>query len=296
MDNIPVNIHWEVDVCRLQEVDRNWRTENFAPSSRIVPFSRIYYPVEGEGYIEHSGRNYHLRKGFFYLVPPFVPTKVECPSRLLMYWANFNAHIMDSELDIFSVTRPCYKLEVSDGEDSVYRRLFEHMTKYFSMPVRSGIKLPPLAEMEAVAALTLLVCPFLNSVNDKEKENIVMPGRFFKLLYYIEQHLGHNFSLKELAKQFSLNPVYLSNIFAREMGLPLIKYCNKRRINRAITLLSNTDYTISEIAYQLGAGNSASFSRLFKRHHGVTPIEFRRTLKKPVVRRKPIRPTKKRKY
>mgnify|MGYP002347874638 CR=1 FL=1 len=289
MDNMPVNIRWEIDVSRLQELDSNWRTENFAPSVRIVPFTRIYYPIEGEGYIEHCGRNYHLRKGYLFLVPPFVPTKVSCQSRLLMYWANFNAHIMDSELDIFSVVRPLYELAVSDDDDPVYRKLFEHMTKYFTMPVRSGIKLPPLADMEAIAALTLLVCPFFNSVNDREKQNIVMPGRFFKLLYYIEQHLGHNFSLRELAKQFSLNPVYLSNVFAQEMGVSLIRYCNNRRINRAIILLSNTDYTISEIAYQLGAGNSASFSRLFKRHHGLTPIEFRKSLKPPVAQRKPIK-------
>jgi AraC-like DNA-binding protein len=287
MDNILVNIRWAIDVGRLQEVDSSWRTENFAPSVRIVPFTRIYYPIEGEGYIEHCGRKYHLRKGFLFLVPPFVPTKVSCPSRLLMYWANFNTHIMDSELDIFSVVRPLYEFAVPDCDDKVYRKLFEHITKYFSKPVRSGIKLPPLAEMEAVAALTLLVFPFLNSVNDKEKQNVVMPGRFFKLLYYIEQHLGHNFSLKELAKQFNLNPVYLSNLFTRKIGVSLIKYCNNRRLNRAIILLSNTNYTISEIAYQLGAGNAASFSRLFKRHHGITPIEFRRSLQKPVAQRKP---------
>ena len=108
------------------------------------------------------------------VVPPFVPTKVSCQSRLLMYWANFNGHIMDSELDIFSIVRPVYELAVSADDDNVYRKLFEHMTKYFTMTIRSGIKLPPLADMEAVAALTLLVYPFLNSVNDKEKQNIVM--------------------------------------------------------------------------------------------------------------------------
>ncbi len=284
------NINWKIDVCRLEEVDSNWKTENFAQSVRIVPFSRIYYPIEGEGYIEHCGKNYHLCKGSIFLVPSFVPTKVSCPSRLLMYWANFNGYIMDSDLDIFSVVRPVYELKISDDNDSFYQKLFKHMLKYFVTPVRSGIKLPPLANMDAVAALTLLIYPFLNSVNDKEKKNIVMPGRFFKLLYYIEQHLEHNFSLQELAKQFSLNPIYLSNVFAKEMGVSLIKYCNNRRINRAVILLSNTDYAISEIAYQLGAGNATSFSRLFKRHHGVTPIEFRRNLRIHIASQNPIRP------
>lgn len=289
MDNMLDNINWKIDVCRFEEVDSSWKTENFALSTRIVPFSRIYYPIEGEGYIEHCGKEYHLRKGYIFLMPPFVPIKASCPSRLLMYWTHFNGYIMDSELDIFSVARPIYELKVSD--DKFYRNLFKHIMTYFTMPSRSGIKLPTLANMEAVAALTLLVYPFLSSVNDTEKENIIMPGRFFKLLHHIEQHLDHNFSLQELAKQFNLNPVYLSNVFAKEMGVSLIKYCNNRRINRAIVLLSNTNYTISEIAYQLGAGNATSFSRLFKRHHGITPVEFRRTLHIHIASQEPIRHT-----
>ena len=271
MDNSVDNIRWEIDVCRLQELDSRWRTENFAPWVRIVPFSRIYYPIEGEGYIEHCGRNYHLRPGAVFLVPPFVPTRVSCPSRLRMYWANFNGYIMNSDLDIFSVIRPLYEFEVPQEDDNFYRKLFEQVKKYFENSLRQGVKQSSLAKAEAVAALTLLVCPFLNSADEKEKQNIITPGRFFKLLYYIEQHLDHNFSLEELAAQFNLNPVYLSNIFAREMGVSLIKYCNNRRINRAVVLLGNTDYTIAEIAYRLGAGNATSFSRLFKRHHGITP-------------------------
>jgi len=109
----------------------------------------------------------------------------------------------------------------------------------------------------------------------------------FRLL--VQRILDKDFSLEELAKQFNLNPVYLSNLFAKEMGVSLIKYCNNRRINRAIVLLSNTNYTISEIAYQLGAGNAASFSRLFKRHHGITPVEFRRTLHIHIASQEPIR-------
>ena len=232
-------------------------------------------------------RNITCEKVIFFSCLPSFQSKAACPSRLLMYWTHFNGYIMDSELDIFSVARPVYELKVPD--DQFYRKLFQHIMTYHFMPPRSGSKQPTLANMEAVAALTLLVYPFLTSVTDTEKENIIMPGRFFKLLQYIEQHLDHNFSLKELAKQFNLNPIYLSNLFTKEMGVSLIKYCNNRRINRAIVLLSNTNYTISEIAYQLGAGNATSFSRLFKRHHGITPVEFRRTLHIHIASQEPIR-------
>jgi YesN/AraC family two-component response regulator len=134
--------------------------------------------------------------------------------------------------------------------------------------------------MERKSALTILLLPFLRIINSgKELNSIAYPGKFAGLLAFIEEHLEEKLSLEKLAKTLNLNPTYLSNTFAQEMGLPLIKYCNERRIRRAIDLMWNSNYSFSEIAYRTGAENVSAFSRLFKRHIGISPQEFRRNIR-----------------
>ncbi len=125
------------------------------------------------------------------------------------------------------------------------------------------------------AALTLLLIPFYESMINADASSSKVNERFFKLLYHVETHLSGPLNLKKLAAEVHLNPTYLSNLFAEKMGIPLIRYCNNRRIARAINLLRNTDYSIEDIALRQGAESTAAFSRLFKRHTGLSLRAYR---------------------
>lgn len=272
------DIQLRIEVAQFLELDENWKTSCFEKHLSIIPFTRLYFPVEGEGYVAFNNKKLHLRPGFLYLIPPFVSTEVYCPRRMVKYWTHFNACLFNSEIDIFSIGDVDYEIPAADSEKII--SLFQILVRSCQAP-RSCRKfpVPPMRQIECHAALTLLLIPFyekLIKANDPQSE---VNERFLKLLHHVETHLSESLTLKELAHEVHLNPTYLSNMFARKMGMPLIQYCNNRRIARAVNMLHNTDYSIEDIALQLGAESTAAFSRLFKRRVGVSPRIYRQKVK-----------------
>lgn len=272
------SLRLKIQVARLNKLDTEWRTDKFPPGLRINPYARLYYPVEGEGVAVHHGQQYSLRPGWIYLIPPYAQVDLYCTKYMVKYWCHFNARILDSDLDIFSLCLPSYELKVKDNDCDFFRNLFIRMVTLHSV---SGTILKPVDDLEAKSALGLLITPFLKSVKSEfSGASFDSMMKFTRLLSYIEKNLYRKLTLAELAKEFHLNPTYLSNLFAQKMGTPLIAYCNRRRIRYAIDLIWSTDYSVSEIADKTGIGDLSNFSKKFKHATGFYPSEYRKNLNK----------------
>lgn len=97
---------------------------------------------------------------------------------------------------------------------------------------------------------------------------------------YIVQHLGEDISLTKLAEYVHVNASYLSRVFKQETGSNLKDYIWELRLNRACELLRRPDLRIHEISAQLGFQTSSYFSYFFKKGTGMTPREFRDSVRK----------------
>lgn len=87
--------------------------------------------------------------------------------------------------------------------------------------------------------------------------------------------LDGDLSVKTLADQVYLHPVYLSKIYKAETGEALGDYIIRMRMERAAHLLKNSGKKIYEITSELGYQNPQYFSKMFKKQYGMTPNEFR---------------------
>ncbi|WP_211747630.1 response regulator [Paenibacillus sp. Marseille-Q4541] len=86
---------------------------------------------------------------------------------------------------------------------------------------------------------------------------------------------GSELTVKTIADRVFLHPVYLSKIFKAETGEGLSEYIIRIRLERALYLLKHTNKKIYEITTELGYQNPQYFSKLFKKHYGITPNEYR---------------------
>ncbi|MGG0824456.1 response regulator [Paenibacillus turicensis] len=86
---------------------------------------------------------------------------------------------------------------------------------------------------------------------------------------------GQALSVKAIADQVYMHPVYLSKIYKAETGEGLGDYMIRMRMERALYLLKHTNKKIYEITSELGYQNPQYFSKMFKKHYGMTPNEFR---------------------
>ncbi len=87
--------------------------------------------------------------------------------------------------------------------------------------------------------------------------------------------------LREISGELNLNPSYLSREFSRHFdNLTFGEYMRKIRIEKAVRLMENSDYSLTEIAYLTGFSDQSHFNRIFKKHTGKTPSVMRKELKK----------------
>ncbi|SDD96775.1 Helix-turn-helix domain-containing protein [Mucilaginibacter pineti] len=82
-------------------------------------------------------------------------------------------------------------------------------------------------------------------------------------------------TVQYLAGQFNYTPNYLSDMLRSLTGLSAQQHIHQKLIERSKELLSTTNLSVSEVAYQLGFEHPQSFSRLFKMKTRHSPAEFR---------------------
>src|SRR5690606_6392789 len=80
--------------------------------------------------------------------------------------------------------------------------------------------------------------------------------------------------LEELASSHGLSQTKMKSLFKQIYGDTIYNYFQSARMNEAAFLLKQSDYSVSEVGYQLGFTNLSHFSRLFKKHYNITPKKY----------------------
>ena len=101
-----------------------------------------------------------------------------------------------------------------------------------------------------------------------------------KAVTCIDAELSTNLSLQNLAKRLNVSGSYLSTTFKKETGQTITGYINYKRIRHAMHLLSSTNLQVQTISQHCGILDIHYFSKLFKKATGLTPKEYRESLKR----------------
>lgn len=92
---------------------------------------------------------------------------------------------------------------------------------------------------------------------------------------FIAKNYASGLSLEYVSKQVHLNPAYFSTLFKKEVGYSFKEYLNMIRIEESKRLLTNSSYSIVDIAIAVGFEDQSYFSKVFKKYTGMTPKQFR---------------------
>jgi len=98
--------------------------------------------------------------------------------------------------------------------------------------------------------------------------------------FWMRTNLSSSLSLIELSKQFSVSSRTLTRRFKAATGTTPSEYWQKLRLGAAQDLLSSSNLSIQEIAFEVGFQDQASLTRLFKLTLNLTPREYRATVRK----------------
>jgi transcriptional regulator GlxA family with amidase domain len=126
----------------------------------------------------------------------------------------------------------------------------------------------------------LLLDAFKSAQKLPQKEtNDSTNGIVNRTISYIEKNLGTITSLNELSNHINASLSYLEASFKKSIGLSLMQYIIKSRINLATKKLIETKSSINQVALDCGFNSSTHFSNTFKKHMGFSPRYYRQLYK-----------------
>lgn len=97
---------------------------------------------------------------------------------------------------------------------------------------------------------------------------------------YIRKNFDKSITVQQLSEIEHFNPTYYVEWFKERFGDSPIAYMRSLRLDKAKELLANTNYTVMQIAQQIGYENQGTLTRLFQKEIGMTPGAYRKKYRK----------------
>lgn len=154
-------------------------------------------------------------------------------------------------------------------KNSVYKEIFTKLVKHYSIPSENNEIILQSLILELIYTITKDIAKPIKKGNANNNYTLIE-----KSLKYIKEHLTEDLSLENISEKLSISPIYFHNTFKTSVGKTLRDYVEELRIKKAINLLTTTNYTLTQIAYESGFSSQSYFSYVFKRKMKMTPREY----------------------
>ncbi len=93
---------------------------------------------------------------------------------------------------------------------------------------------------------------------------------------WLDEHFGEDVNLNLIASALGYSPSHLTKVFQKRYYMSPIKYLTRVRMAKArYCLMYRGDLSIRQIGEMVGYEEQGYFSRMFKKTHGLSPVEFR---------------------
>lgn len=133
------------------------------------------------------------------------------------------------------------------------------------------LELETLQDMKLfITEYFLTVSRFIEETRNKKSRNVID-----QIKDVIHKGFSNNITVNEIAKEVFLSTTYLCMIFKQETGQTVNDYVTKVRIEKAKELLIDPKNKLYDICYQIGYTEPGYFSKIFKKHTGLSPTEYR---------------------
>ena len=110
-----------------------------------------------------------------------------------------------------------------------------------------------------------------NSWENFKRDDILRLEQVFE---YINNKYAQHITVEEIAAQLGLTANSFCRFFKKMTQKRFIGFVNEFRVQKAVELLNESNYTISDVMFKSGYNDASYFTRQFKKHQGMTPTEY----------------------
>lgn len=250
--------------------------EKCKPSYSYGPAIRsnylIHFCLDGEGCYYIDNKKYIIKKGEGFLIKPNDLTfyKADDKNPWTYLWIGFNGTKSEHYLNKCNLINENLIFKFSDTK--ILESLVNDMMKHDKLNYSN--------ELMVQGLFYIFFSHLAKEANNIYKSSKLSENNYVnKAIKYIENNYQNDITVNKIADYLSLNRSYLSLIFQKEINLSPQQFLVKYRITKAISMLTETDLLINNIAYSCGYSNPLSFSKSFKKITGLSPTEYREAKK-----------------
>ena len=262
--------------------------------------------VSGSGKLEYNGRKYDLHPGSCVFIDCELPySHTTNPDDLWsLRWVHFNGPSMASVYGkyierggqpVFFMKKVGEEPQISvneeaqsegqNGEDSTFgvekgtpgdSSEFDRITSLWTSLMFAAGSSDYMRDMKINELLSgLILCIMEKSWHPEERRKAPKRASVRVVKEYLDTNYRERIILDDLSRIYFIDKYYLAKSFRAEYGQTITAYINNLRITKAKQLLRFTNKTVEEIGAEVGIGNPAYFSRIFKEIEGVGPRKYR---------------------
>lgn len=198
--------------------------------------------------------------------------------------------LVDGELDVVTLS-----MDAAGLDTAAAREQFQTMRFAFSDPfgsslckqILSQLYVPPSNERDIYvgALIEALKAHMLRGPAVPAAPDFPIAAfssyRIHQVMNAVLEHPEAEHSLEQMAARARITPSHFCRVFKRATGMSPHQYVLKARVERAQTLLMQSDASMMTIAEMLGFTSQAHFARAFHRHVGEPPSTFRKRGSRP---------------
>ncbi len=234
----------------------------------------LIYCAEGEGWCEVGGKRLALHPHEALLIPRGEPHTYGAAEQNA--WSIHWAHFIGTEAEYFLYQLPPgeHTLAVDESCAARVEALFNACYNSFE----AGFALHRLIYCAQILHHLLGCLLFDNRAFSAERERESAHARSIEpMLAFLQQNVERQVTLAEMAEQAKLSASQFSFLFKQQTGYSPVDYFIHLKMQHAVALLTSTEKSVHEIAYELGYQDPYYFSRLFKKVMGASPRRYRET-------------------
>ena len=264
------NNHLLLNSCGIDYINDRSRG-SLRPGGRID--YHILYIAAGTCHVKFDGdKDFRpVMEGSIILFRPYERQEYvfRSGSKSISYYIHFTGRDCETilkDLGIYDIT------VFNMGKSTAFESDFEKMALEYSLK-KSGHEY-------FCAAILLQLLTIISRKHELSKIHVDRESekRINHALEIIYRSIDTDISVDDLAKECCLSSGHFSHLFKEIVGVSPHAYTIFLRMEKARDLLLNTHLSIREIGELVGCPDQNYFSRLFKKHAGTSPSEFRKNI------------------
>jgi AraC-like DNA-binding protein len=246
-------------------------------------FAEITYVLSGQGRYFIEGITYDVEAGDIIMCNPGVKHK-----NIIVNYNEPTVEFFTGFTDFEFYNMPPNSILFKDGSHilRINSQIKQEITKhcYEMLAENDGAQVGKYFMMKAhlMQILLIIVREIIAPDGKKMKgcnfESYSRKYAVKRIISYLSENYENKISLDQIAQNMYLSPVYISKIFKEETGDSPINYLINIRLEKAREILVNGERnSVKNIANLVGYEDVYHFSKLFKKHFGISPLYYKKT-------------------